>query len=435
MNNENNNLENAELNPVNLGTLNPSVPPVVNPVNQEMVMPAQSVVSETVIPPVNTVEQVPMINETLAPMPAGDIVQNNVASEINAAPSILDNGMINPIPNNDVNPIPTLDPLMNPAPQIVVPENESVGAIPPNNPEKKGMNKVLFIILIVALILGVAYGIYYFLSMNNAEESVTLSSKEYDLYSEVSENINDYATFENVDSANCALDVTGVDSNVVGTYEYTITCGENVYTSSVEVSDNRDFIVETDNVVFFKGAEVIADDFILSSTKDNVYYSFVDDTELLTNLTSTGGPYSVSILAVDNLGNELIVEANYYVVLAYLDAISDEYQSENYDASYTITDRFYIGTGNVSMGISYRYYTYQFDYDTYVSVKSEFDGGYEFDNLAGILVFDDENYTLTIEVTLTDETLDIEYGSDFPEDYSSISTYYKNNGYTISIIR
>lgn len=455
MNNQPNNIENGvnnapgELNSINLGNIAPQVPvmpetptpvpaaptPMPEAVNEN----AYQATANNVIPPV--VNETPIVS---APMPnavpqmnaepvAAPI--NNVMPEVNANSFVNNPGVQNVSPVNNVASTfaPTSDSLLDPAPQIILPENESVGAIPPNKTEKKGMNKVLFVILILVLILGVAYGIYYFLNMNADNSIVTMKNLEYNINDELSSELTDYATFENISTANCSLNTSSVDTSVSGSYGYTITCEDKTYTANIEIIDNRDFIVTTNDLVLFKNSEVLVEDFVVEATKEEITYEFVDEDELLTNLESTGGPYEINILATDNLGNELVISAEYYVIYAYYDASSDEYDSENFDTTYNITDRFYIGDSTNYMGISYRTYTYTFDEESYTSVKAEYENATEFDSLVGYLEFDDETFTVNVVVTLTSETLDIEYGSSFPEDYASINSYYKDKGYSVNI--
>lgn len=414
--------------------IEPSVTPIESNVMPPIIEPSAAPIESNVIPdvPVEPNIMPPITEPSIAPIESNVIPDQAPSINIGQAP-IVDNAVDNGIMQS-FEPAPLTDTLVEPAPQIVLPEQESVGAVPPNKSEKKGMNKVLFIVLIVVLILGVAYGIYYFLAMNLNQANVSIKNLVYNVNETLSTDINYYATFENVETENCSLNTSTVDIATAGIYTYTITCAESSYEATIEIIDNRDFVVEATDLVLFKSEEVEAIDFIVSATKEEITYEIIDQETFDANLVSTGGPYDISILATDNLGNELTITSSYYVIYAFYDVTSEEVDSETFDTTYTITDRFYIDDTTSYMGVSFRTYLYTFDAETYTTVKTEYEDATEFDNLAGTLSFDDENYTVSLEVSLTEETLTIEYGSVFPEDYSSINDYYKNLGYTSNII-
>lgn len=436
-------LPNESLNSMVNNNVNPQINEEMNnviqtPLNAEIesslyqakpiVEPVSSTTSLNVEQPVTSIET-PIVSNVMDQMNA-PVAEPVVPTE---QPLPSDFGQVN---NVFAQPAPMSDTLVEPVVNVIAPEKESVGGIPPKPGEKKQMNKPLFITLIVVLIFGVAFGIYYFLSLSFNKASINLKTVEYSIYDDISGDINSYATLSNLEVSNCTIDLSSVDNTTAGTYEYTVTCEETVAKANIVIVDNRDFGVEANDMVFFVNSEITADDLDLTCTKEECSYTIVDEETFNTNLETTGGPYELKVAAVDNVGNETEVTISYYVILAYFEAESEAELSDTYNVDYQIIDRLYIGESSKFMYIAYRYYTYDFseDTETYTSLKEELEGTTEFDGLAGNLIFDDENYTITVEISLTTETLDIEYGSDFPEDYSSISSYYKSLGYSTSAI-
>lgn len=460
-----NNEENNNLNPMNLGNV------ASEPVNPQMV---GEILGTSQMPASNAqqINPVPMNNvDTLnGQMPINDVVQNqntvgsgipsvnqtNVVNQpTNVDPYVTSAAGMNEVPMQDMNQVnsavpgmpvnpndvynaqtmPMNDSLINDlnAPQtVVVPDQESVGEIPPNKPEKKGMNKILFVILIVVLIGGVAYGVYYFLTMTQNTSSVTTKNLTYNIYDEIPSDINSYADFSNVSSDNCNIDLSNVDNSIVGDYTYTITCDVDTYTGIVSITDSRSLTVVAKEAVFIKGHDATGEDLIESCGKENCYYEIENEGEFYENLKVTGGPYYVNVTVSDDSGNSETISTTYYVILAYLNATSESTESENYNATVSVTDRLYIGTENIYMGIAYRNYNYQFnDITEYEAIKEQYENKVEFDGYAGELIFDDDAYTLTVQVSLTEETLDLEYGDTFPVDYAEIKSYYEDSAYTV----
>lgn len=475
MNNQNNNEingvnNNSELNPINLGSLNQmptsevttQVTPLINavPTQNVVIVPETNIVSPEVqmaTPVVNptSVETISPISD-LSPLSS---VQGVVDSPVVAPDMQVSNLVINSIPVEETAPItgvqglnqentnvmfsdipkidndPIEDLLLDANPQIVLPEKESVGAIPPNKKEKKPMNKMLFIVIILFLITAVSYGIYFLLTISETEGKVNFESIIISVGESLPTDINEYASFENVDSVNCTYNTSGVNTSSAGIYTYTITCEGITYDSTITVIDEREFTVEFTDVVAFKNSELSPEDFIVSSSKDDAIYEFKDAAAVEESLASTGGPYDVVIVAKDNSGNELNLTTSYYVIYAYYDATSDEMESKNFDVTYTITDRFYINEETMYMGISYRTYLYSFEQSEYLTIKESYSESDTFDEIVGKLTFDDATNTVAVTVALTSVTLNIEYEDNFPEDYTSINAYYRTKGYKINIIQ
>lgn len=470
MNNENNNEVNPNgengFAPVTLGAVMPNSESVsqipvapeaagISPapaVNVESLnqMPASEPVAQQTISSAPIINDGPKINEVASFSPAANEVapapnfaeaaSAGVNNSAYAATPVNLEPMQNPAINDNLGfqTAPMSDTLEEPKPEFIVPEKESVGVIPPNKKNEKKSNKVAFIILMVALIIGIAYGLYYFLSNNLSNQNVTLSPATYSIFDEISTNIYDYATSENVDLSNCTIDLTDINNSMEGEYKYTITCEENEYSSTVTIIDDREYIALTNEVIFNRNDEYSIDMFISECSDSICTYSIPEEEEeiLEQNLIDTGGPYEIFITVSDSTGREDIISATYYVVFAKFIATLPSIDSSLYNASIVTEDTLLFMIGNLYMDKGTRNYEYTFDSaEDYELAVSDYTENGSIENIEGEYTFNDSTYTIVIETDLTNDILDSEYGSDFPDDYSTINSFYKTLDSTIQIVQ
>lgn len=333
-----------------------------------------------------------------------------------------------PLPGNDAN--------FNNAERIIVPEQETVGVIPPNPVDEKKKNPVIIIIIAVVLIAAIGIGIYFFLTGTN--EKVTLQNKQFLINEELPSDCANYGEYTNVSTSNCVLDITAVDTSKSGMYPYTVTCNGNIYAAEIEIIDNRNFVVESQDAVFKLDGEYNLNEFISYCSTETCSYTIDEENQasIEENLKVSGGPYDITINVVDESGNQEVIEAQYYVTIAYLDASTDEITSENYDATYIIKDRLYFQTGNIYVNKGYRYYEYTFNSsESYEQAKIDYNTNNSLEGNTGSIEFDDEAQIILITNNLSTTTLSEEYGDTFPTAYKDIYSYYKGNGLTVKVIQ
>lgn len=400
----------------------------------------------------------------------GEVNNLNAPSDSVNLGNISDtNAATNPTPVapvNDPNLANNLDPIAQPIPGtnnafgngnnvnsngfVESQKVQSVGTEVPNQPEnnkpKKGMNKVLFIILILALLAAIAYGVYYYLSLSKKSSqpqiAVRTSTLEVELNSALSTNIADYATITGTDAKNCSLNTSNVDISVEGTYEYNIICGNDTYKGNVIVVNNALPTATTKDVY----ATLVTDeatagstnvmDFIVdgSCTSTDCTYAFGDGFDL-TNSLKTAGVYEVPIVITDstnktnNLTGTLIVLAK--PVKLFLNC------STTVDNS-TVTDRIAVGDDNTFFGYAERVSVFTFDdEEEYKNATNGKNSNISYNNVSGRATYDDNNKTLTIKSELTTEILNSEAGGTFPTTFAEIRTYYENvdKGYSCTFER
>ena len=230
-----------------------SVEPPVNNINPTgvpgSVSPAQAVPTAPVNPSVN-----PEINPLGGPEPLGAAPVANPTPNVNPTPATPG---VTPPPAPEMGGV-NLGPIEQPIPGttsmgpnntmsnsngfVETKKTENFGANPPaanGSKEKKPMNKVLFIILIVVLLAAIAYGVYYYLSMGQKSKiSVTTRDVEYNINELLSSNVSDYATITGTDPKNCTLDLTNVDNKTEGVYQYAIKCDDQRFTGNVSIINN-----------------------------------------------------------------------------------------------------------------------------------------------------------------------------------------------------
>lgn len=322
---------------------------------------------------------------------------------------------------------------------------QNIGQMPPSNnqttqPAKKGMNKTLFIVLIIVAIAAVAFGVYFFLSVSN-KTTVSVKTVTVGVGDPLSDNINDYATISG-DASSCSLNTRNVNTQEIGAYTFTITCDGEQYEGTVNVSDVTAPEVTLNTLYKEVNSTVTIDEFVESCTDPSECTTTFTNESTLTNYLSTaGGPYSISITVTDNAGNESIYTTDLYVtpyaIRLFKNCESSSSEVSGYQATKTTRDYLPIGQDNtgtyVYLGVSQRIYTYVFaNVDEYTSVIGDKPQTLTFDGITGKAAYDDENQTITLYTDLSVDTLNNEAGGTFPTTFVEINSYYNNLGYTCS---
>ena len=451
----NNNGNNNGLNPVSLGSVNngnvgdiPPVPPVeslnvVPPVQSEQV-PVSLVSSvEPVTPVAQPVSSVPPVQPDV-----------NTVSPVSPVPPVEP---VNPVPPVEpVSPIPPVDsvtpvgPVSYDIPQAMdqfntTPVFNEIGTVPPipdnpiptpvvNNPEpkpKKKMNKTLFVLIIVLLIAAVGVGVYIFLNVSNKTKTpnVVLKNVEIELGSEVSSNIDDYATFNGIASSSCSLNTNNISTDTVNQeYEFTITCNGVTYTGKAKIVDTIAPVVEVKEVTVQVGSTVSPEDFIAScNDASECSYQFKNEATVNGYLTQAGTDNAVEIVVTDEAGNTANVTALLNVTV---DEVPTVYLRCTLDQ---VSLRFGIIDGNFSGNVT-RDTSFTLDESEYNNLKDTYLGSANitYEGVTGTPSFDDSTFTLTVSEVLTKAELEGELGTTLPTVYGELRLYFVNQGYTVS---
>ncbi|MBO4601015.1 MAG: hypothetical protein J5634_02140 [Bacilli bacterium] len=345
-------------------------------------------------------------NDVLQPetLPVQDAVMPSVAPEVNVNPA--------PSVSEPTMPIPDAMPDLGYQSAVSTPVDyatpmsdfDQIGETPELDPKAKNKNKkggkTLVFVLIMLLICALGGGAYYLINVKGILDKSSVKTKDLtvELGATLSEDINDYATFSNTSSSNCVQDLSKVDTSAVGTYEYVIKCGKDEYRGKITVSDNTAPSVVLSAKVYKASPENMPspDEFIKSCSENDCSYSFTNESDVETALSSKGIK-TIKITVSDANNNSqvvnvpvVVIEQDFHVgLLATKDVVSNE--------EYTIKEKVVVLYSDFTY-LSYTMYDFQFNDKTiYVtnSKKTESDT-LTISDYSGLPVFNDEDMRITL---------------------------------------
>lgn len=347
----------------------------------------------------------------------------------------------NPIPQ-EPKPAYTNPQTIMPGPMPGFEDSSVVGQTPPislneeKQPKKKN-NKIAFIIVIIGLILAVGGGVYYLLTntdlLNKTEVTINTKSFNVEIGESLPDAFDNYAVVTGTESGNCQKDVSQVNINAEGVYEFTISCGSVQKKGTITVLDNRPLNVDTKNIYIVKGETVEAKDFAL--TPDNsLTYEFTSD---ISSLINTVGTHKISIKATNQTNNKtgdfeaklIVLE---YSIKGYLtclitntDSVSDTIKNQKIKYRFVISDASDSET-NVYGGLTQELYEFEMtDQESFDNLLNEFNTNKTI-TIGGIsgtisnVEFNASTKTITITNELDNNVLNNQYGADIMKTYSSI---------------
>lgn len=440
-NNENNN---EELNVVSLGSVDNS--------NQNLNVPINDIPPVTPIPeePMEVLEDTPSLN---APVEQPEIVQPEVSENtpVIAEESFNNQNDINAIPDV-ISPVEPVAPINYDIPEVIdnAPIFNDIGTVPPitdgpiiNNaiaepavpeaPKKKGMNKTLFVVIIILALFAVGTGVYVLLN-KTSKSPVVLKQVKIEAGTSPSTNIKDYATFTNVDSSTCNFDTSDItDTNVLGAkYKFRITCGDKVYSGIATIVDTTAPDVTLKEVNVGIDEELVAEDFIAEcNDASKCSYTFKDEAKLKEYL-KTPSSYHVPIIVKDESGNQKEVTGTLNVSENNVSSIA-LVCTKTVD-NYLETSKFGLVESDSTFNKStLRTYTFKFDSkEEYEKLRDENKDKSEltYSNVTGAPTFNDENTTLILTTRIAYTDLVSEVGSEVPVSYGELKLFFDNKGYS-----
>ncbi|MDE5539832.1 MAG: hypothetical protein K2J20_05045 [Bacilli bacterium] len=493
-----NNSENSNegLNTISLGSVGdvqnvnniPPVPPVqpvapvenLNPApasNTEVVDTLQTneVLQNNVSGAIPNVGVAPMQQPGDIPVPlteeVGSIPMADSGTSIPPVAPLDTNGVIPSVePVQPINEIPPIDNNFN-----AIPLTNGIGTVPPigdssllqsqdnqpPEPKKKGMNKTIFIVIIILAIAAVGIALYVILGAANTGGGTTatgviVKDVKIELGAQVSAEINDYATFNGINSSYCSLNTTEIKYTDVldAEYDFTVTCNGKDYKGKAKVVDTIKPEVVARDVTVELNAEVKPEDFIESCTdKSACSYAFKDE-EAVKNLMTQAGTTEVEIIVKDEAGNETTVTASLEVQESSTTEPDtsdnptdpDNNQTQLPPASvylvcskdqtdYREVNSLGLNNGEF-VGVATRDYVFTFSSsEEYQEAKGENVDGAQmtYKEITGKVAFDDNGFRITIKKTLTQEELNTESGTTLPTAFLELSSYYGSNGYSCEL--
>ena len=290
------------------------------------------------------------------------------------------------------------------------------------------LKKVLFTIVVLALMAGVSYGVYYYLSLGRKKANmVQLSDLEIYTGEILPSSILEYGKFNNVDVATCALDISQVDNSKAGTYKYFVKCGENKYEATVLVAEKIEIHLAT-NIKYQLSTETISPENFVST--ENAYnYLLVDGTKMY-----EAGLNNVEIKVKNDIDQEIIINGLLYIVdqvpTTLLVCTKEIDQFNEYVLS--VKEYFAINNEGNNMNISLKGYVHKYnDEKKYNKVKNTIQNGkIKIDSHEGFAIVDDINHVIEIVNIMNADELP----ADLESNYMKIGSYYRNDlGYSCSI--
>ena len=300
--------------------------------------------------------------------------------------------------------------------------------VEPKNLKKENGKINIKIILILVLIILMGVGLYFFLSYakKNVDNQIKLEEITIELGQKLEES--------NIDYKDCKVDLSKVNSEKVGKYEYSVECENRKYTSYIHVKDSTAPIVSLKLVNIEKGQSFSAEDFVLGSYDLSKIAFKLANEENIENNNQENGIYLIPISTIDEYENM----TSDYGILYVSNVLADKYlsaskiSSTTYDATLNITDK--IGFNSVNYYIhAIRIYEYTFNSkEEYENIKKNALNSNSVENIAGKVIAEDAKLKITLVKELSREDLNVLNGS-FPATYNDISALYSNLGYTNKI--
>ena len=300
-----------------------------------------------------------------------------------------------------------------------VPIIETLDTVPKNynnnNKENKGiLKKIIFTVIVIILMLGVAGGLYFYLNLgqkNKKTSNFTLKDITILQGQELSKNVKDYGNFDNVDSSLCSIDLSTVNNKVAGSYSYSIKCYKTVKNAVITVK-NITILEASTKLITKKVGSAISEKTFIKSTNDYEYH-FVNGVSTITNKV---GFNVIPIEIKDESGNTQTVFGLYNV-------IKDDYLMNNECQKNQEIYKYYIDYDNNVIGNIFiiEEIIYNNKDQMNIDISNIKDGQLTINNKTGYVIVDYDNLVIRL-LNITNEEL--------PTNYTDLNNYFIQKGYT-----
>lgn len=307
-------------------------------------------------------------------------------------------------------------------------------AKPPKSKGKDLLTKILFSFGVLVLMIGVSFGIYFYLNMGKKKagetKSFNLENQKVYVGATLSDSVFDYGDFEKVDVTGCSIDKSKVDTSTPGEYEYSMVCDGAKYTAKIEVVQKFEFEVTTKVIYKALGATITPNEFVDS---EKVYtYSFANEDNVNDLLYETGGPYKIEI----NISSDNGKQGKVYSYLFVTDSVSANYLNCSMATSsssfrYNRTDTFSFDSFRNNLNVPSRIYTfYDLTEEEYLKYVNDIeDGNLTVGDIKGYALRDDKNNRISILTATSNSEINNEAGEEVTQSYNDIEEYYTAKGF------
>lgn len=304
---------------------------------------------------------------------------------------------------------------------------------------KLKFSKTTIILIVVLVIAIIGCGVYLILtkaSQTKTKGDISTKDLVLELGKPLSTNITDYALISGFNASTCTLDTSKVNTKRMGSYEYTITCGSTSKAGSIVLQDKTAPVVAVKEVMVTPGTLVSFEDFIVSCDDyTDCSYEFEDQSQSLETLVQTVGDYNLNLVVSDDYDNKttvslhLIVSDDAPVRNMYCTPTSTE--DDDLKASLEVSYNYGINTSDI-LARTEKTYFYTFDNEEdYLAVKNNYSETTGINGVIGQTVFDDEEFTITILVSMSETDLGKDFNMNpFPTDYEGLRQFHIDQGIT-----
>ena len=159
----------------------------------------------------------------------------------------------------------------------------------------------------ILFIIGISVGVFLYFKDKN---TIRVKNITIELGEKLSDNIDDYLLSGNDQKDYYKLDLSKVDVNNVGTYNYSIKYNKHKVTGKINIKDTTKPVVETNDVKMNINEEL--EPRLLVSNCDDLSLpcSVIFKDENIEEKFKTAGTYEVAIIVSDSAGNKIETTAN-----------------------------------------------------------------------------------------------------------------------------
>ena len=306
-----------------------------------------------------------------------------------------------------------------------IPIIETLDVAPKVKQEKNNqepVKKIVFTVVIVLLMLGVAGGLYYYLSLGQKNKNtsgfvlndITLIQGQV-----LSDNVTDYGDFEGIDTSLCKLDTSKVDNNTPGSYTYSVKCYKTNKQAIININQFNNFKITTKIITRKVGSKITAKEF--TTTNNSYTYSFIEDDDY-DNLQKIG----IRVVPIDVVDDE----DNHQTIYGVMNVIETDYLQMMDCRKDSLVNRVVFDSNNNRLGEVLRIYEEKYETEEELTKKVLLinKGELSLGNYSGYPLIDYSKLQIRI-VSAVNESL---LGNEFPKTHDGIKNYYVNDNYTCS---
>ena len=305
-------------------------------------------------------------------------------------------------------------------------------------PKNKKNNSILVVIIALGLIALVGGGVFFYLrlgtnSVNNNTNTVTNETKNETLSislknvtymqgEEISTSISDYIVNNENKNISCSLDLSNVDNQKEGIYDYSVVCERKTFAGIITIVSEEMLKYSNDLLLKQKDENITASDLVISSNSSFSLKEGLKEEKRTINTILLEEKLNDSNVTMD-------VHSAYILYDEIPEIVLDCEKDEEYN---TVIDRFVFNADNEDLKTPLRIYKYYFEDEYYYNYVSQIDsnGFLNLNSTSGYALIDNYMKSISIVTENNYEVLDKEYNGEFPSDFGSIKSYYENKSYT-----